>query len=810
MSGTMAPASDPETPTLGAGILALRGPLVGRDREYADLVALLPHPGAPSGSRLVTVTGPGGVGKTRLALAVAQGVAGQFPDGVTLVPLAAIGDPDLVLPVVARALGLRDTGDRSVDAVLADFLHDRRALLLLDNLEQVVAVAPRLARLLISCPGLVVVATSRGALRITGEQEYPLPPLALPATDAQDIATLTVNPSVALFVRRAQAARPSFALTDANAATIADICRRLDGLPLALELAAAWSKVLSPPALLARLTQRLPLLTGGPRDAPTRLRTMRDAIAWSYDLLTADEQTLFRRLAVFAGGFTLEAAEHVTSSELRAPCLDRSDAKPEARSSKLDTLDLLTALVEESLLRAEEGAGGEPRFGMFETLREFVIGELEAAGEAEEMRRRHAEFFLPLAEQAEPEVMGPNQATWIARLEADLDNLRTALAWYERADPARGLRLAGSLWLFWAVRGHLDEGSAWLNRLLTAAGPTAPAGLRAQARFAWGTLAWSRGAFAEAADLAEQALALAESAGDTLVVARARFLIGRVAAAGQDWNRAQPLFEEAVAGYRAAGRPAGEGAALRELSRLATATGDHAAARRYAEASIARNRDLGYTWGLANALVDLARSLAAEGESDEAIALYRESLDLFWSLRDRWYLALPLAGLGRLAAATGRPETAVRLLGATESLRDLTAPPTWTLLRPDLEVAETAARDALGETGFAERIAGGRTLPLETAIAEARAFASPDPDATAPSPTDAAPAPVSALDETGLTAREREVLRLLMDGRSNAEIAEALYISPRTASTHLANIFAKLDVDSRAGAVARAFQLGLS
>jgi predicted ATPase/DNA-binding CsgD family transcriptional regulator len=809
LAGAISSPADADAPRLGSGILALRGPLIGRDHEYADLVSLLPRPG----TRLVTLTGPGGVGKTRLALAVAKDVAPHFPDGVFLVPLAAVIDPDLVLPAIAHALGLRETGDRTVDALLIDYLGDRRALLLVDNLEQIVAVAPRLAHLLISCPGLVVLATSRSALRITGEQEYPLSPLTLPPPDIRDSVALAANPAVALFVRRAQAARPAFALTNANAAAVADICRRLDGLPLALELAAAWAKVLSPHALLARLTQRLALLTGGPRDAPTRLQTMRDAIAWSYDLLAPAHQTLFRRLAVFAGGFTLEAAEAVIDSEARRASsveLGSDDDELAVRSSTLDALDDLTTLVEESLLHAEEGPGGEPRFGMFETLREFALDQLEASGEADEIRRRHAAYFLSLAEQAEPEVMGANQAIWIARLEADLDNLRAALAWYEREESVRGLRLAGALWLFWAVRGHLDEGSAWLNRLLSAAGAEAPAAVRAQALFAWGTLAWSRGAYSEAGDLAERALDLATLSSDSLVIARARFLRGRVAAAQKDWNRAQTLLQDAAAGYRAAERPPGEGAALRELSRLANASGNHAAARRYAAASVARNRDCGYSWGLANALVDLAHAVATEGEVTEAISLYQESLDLFWSLRDRWYLALPLAGLTRLAAQTGQPETTARLLGATESLRDLTAPPTWALLRSDLDTAETAARVALGDSRFATARAAGRALPLDAAIAEARALVPSVPDIpSAPVVREIAPAPTRALEASGLTAREREVLRLLIDGRTNAEIAESLFISPRTASTHVANIFAKLDVDSRAGAVARAFQLGL-
>jgi predicted ATPase/DNA-binding CsgD family transcriptional regulator len=776
------------------GIAPLRGPLLGRDAELADLVAVLTNPDI----RLVTITGPGGVGKTRLALAAAPAVTAHFPGGLTVVALAAIVDPDLVLPAIAHALGLRETGERPVETVLADFLRPRRTLLVLDNLEQVLPVAPRLARLLAECPALLILATSRAALRVSGEQEYPLAPLTLPSPDHDD-TPLAANPAVALFVQRAQAARHSFALTESNGPVIAEICRRLDGIPLAIELAAAWSKVLSPHALLARLSQRLDLLTGGPRDAPTRLRTMRDAIAWSYDLISPDHQTLFRRLSVFSGSFSLDAADAVGGQGDRGA---EEFFRPVPLSPS--ALDDLTALVEASLLRSEEGPEGEPRFGMFETLREFALDRLEMSGEADTIRRRHARYMLQLAETAEARLTGPDQATWTTQLETEIDNLRAALTWFEHADPASGVRLAGALWLFWAVRGHLEEGSSWFSRLLPAAGHSAAERSRAQAYFGWGTLSWSRGVFADAVNHGEQALALATSAGDDLVAARARFLLGRVATAQKQTERAQTLLEASVEGYRRVGRPAGEGASLRELARLATATGDPIAPRRYAEAAIATNRACGYTWGLANALVDLARSVAAEGDHARATALYRESLERFWSLRDRWYLALPLAGLTRLAADTGHPDTAARLLGITESLRDLTAPPTWSLLRPDLDRAGAIARKALGESGFLAARTAGASLPLDPAIAEAIAFS---PSAPAPLPTQDRTA---ARDATRLTAREMEVLRLLAEGRSNAEIADALFISPRTASTHLVNIFAKLEVDSRASAVARAFQLGIA
>jgi predicted ATPase len=421
---------------------------IGREREVRAARELLLRDGV----RLVTLTGPGGTGKTRVALQTTAEVLDAFEDGVVFVELAPIAAPTLVVPTVAQAVGVRDAGNRPAMEALEAYLRDRRLLLLLDNFEQVVAAAPDIARLLAACPGLKVLVTSRAPLHLSGEHEYPVPPLPLPIVgDPGSTAELAANPAVALFVQRAQEVRPDFGLTDENAATVAEVCRRLDGLPLAIELAAARIKLLPPRELLARLERRLPLLTGGPRDAPERQRTLRDAIAWSHDLLDDVEQVLFRRLSVFVGGCSIQAAGGV--------CVADADLG-------FDVLDGVASLLNKSLLRREDGPGGEPRFSMLETVREYALERLEACGETTAIRRRHAEFFLDLAERIEVELWGPDQSALLDRCEAEHDNFRAVLAWTQGAgdDPVTALRLAAGLAQFWNIRSHRGD----LVRLETA------------------------------------------------------------------------------------------------------------------------------------------------------------------------------------------------------------------------------------------------------------------------------------------------------------------------------------------------------
>ncbi len=556
---------------------------VGRAREIAAVADLLHREDV----RLVALTGPGGVGKTRLAQRVAAELADNFADGAAWVDLAPLADPNLVAPTVAQALGVREAGDRSLYERLADALRDRALLLVLDNFERVVDAAPLVARLLAGCPRLKVLATSRVHLRVSGERLVPVGPLALPEpARPAPLPELAATEAVALFVERAQAARPDFALTTGNAAAVAEICRQLDGRPLAIELAAARVAVLPPAALLARLERRLPLLTGGPRDSPARLRSMRDAIGWSHDLLSQDEQALFRRLAVFVGGFTLEAAEAVAADE------------------GIDVLEGVSSLVAKSLVRDEEGSGGEPRYLMLETVREFGLERLAERGEEPAIRAAHAAFFLALAEAAEPRLMGPDEATWLDRLATELPNTRAALAWtleHEAAETA--LRLATNLFWFWYSRGDRREGERWLGAALArgSGGTTA----RADALIAAALVATVLDC-AAAVELAEEGLAVSRACGYAAGSARALLCLGIAAEWAGDFDRAVGLEEEALALLRDLDDPFRTALVLVNLADANLWRGDLAPAQAHAAEGLALARSTGNEYAVALALGPVA------------------------------------------------------------------------------------------------------------------------------------------------------------------------------------------------------------
>ncbi len=700
--------------------------LLGREEALATVSGLVRR----ADVRLVTLTGPGGIGKTRLAVQVAAELLEAFADGVWLVRLSRLVDPGLVLPAIAQTLGLTEQGSLPLAETLRAHLAGKRLLLLLDNFEQVVGAAGAVAELLAVSPGLKTLVTSRVPLHLRGERAYALGPLPLPAPGQLPAERLAQYPAVALFVERAQAARADFTVTVANAPAIAEICTRLDGLPLAIELAATRVKLLPPEALLSRLSAQLQLLTGGARDLEERQQTMRATIAWSEDLLAPDEQVLFRRLAVFVGGCTLEVAE--------ALCAAPAGAEPLGR----DALDGLGALVDQSLVQQRE-EGGEPRFGMLHLLREYALERLTASGEAEALQRGHAAYFLALAERAEPELMGSEQRSWLDRLEREHDNLRVALGWSEaRGEAETGLRLVAALWWFWLIRGHLREGRAWVERLLrqeatTAAATgteashgagepvlTVPGGLRARVLLAGGALAFRQGDEATAVPWLEQAEADARAAGDLRTAAQALRYLGTVALHQGDLERATARAEEGLALAREVGDQWSNAAALTSLGNIALHQGDvERAATAFAEA-LALYRVVGDLGSLSTSLVNLGWVARKRDEVGPAEALGREALALAWK---QGLLRKCAEGLEELAATVcvaGQGVRAARLWGAAAAVREMLGAPLPAAEQADLEEAVAPARAALGEEAWGAAIAAGQALSLEDAVAEALGAAS--------------------------------------------------------------------------------------
>jgi len=832
----MALQSSPDSSSRHPLPLALT-PILGREREIAALTALL----TVDRARLVTVTGPGGVGKTRLALRVAPEVEGAFADGVVFVDLAPIRDPALVLPTIARVLGARQSGRQTALRQLTDFLEGRELLLILDNVEQVIDAAPDLAALLKAAPGLSILVTSREVLRLSAEHEFRLSPLPLPpARRRPTLAEVERNEAVALFAARARAANPRFALTEETVAIVAEIVRRLDGLPLAIELAAARSKVLSPAALLARLDHRFQVLTDGARDQPTRLQTMRSAIAWSYDLLTPEDQALFRCLGVFAGGFTLEAAETVCGPNGEAGADGHTPAFPST------VLDGVGSLVDKSLVRRlEERDDGDGRLGMLETVLAYSRERLAESGEETTIRRRHAEWACALAETAEPQLIGPEQDRWLDRLEAERDNLRAALDWACQSGEAElAQRLAGALWRFWGIRGYLTEGSTWTGRALALPGATPPQ-VRAKALHHLGNLALDLGEYdrAEAAyqaglairrelgtptevatslnglglvafyradytrgrQLHEEALALRRRADDRQGIGNSLSNLGNIASAEGDYERACQLHEEALSVRRAMGDTGAVAYSLFNLGNIARLQDDLPAADRLFEESLALFREVGDKLGVGYALHELGRVAAQQGKADRAAVLLGESLALRRDLGDKRGVTECLEALAPVAAALGRPELAARLFGVVERLRQELSAPVPPAESGSHERAVGAVRRRLGAAAFDQAWVVGRSLSLADAIAAAIALAAEQP-AQEPEPRPVAQASPASAERFGLTERELEVLRQVAAGRSDREIAEALFISPRTVGVHVSRILAKLNVPSRAAATALAMR----
>ncbi len=718
---------------------------VGREKEVAGARELLLRPEV----RLVTVTGPGGIGKTRLVVQVASGLGERFPGGIHFVPLSAVRDPRLIASVIVQTLGIRERGGQSALEALNEHLREslRGAMLLvLDNFEHLVEGAPAVAELLARGPELKIVVTSRAALHVYGEHEFPVPPLGLPdARSLPGVEALSKYSAIALFVQRAAAAKPGFELNAENAQAVAEICLRLDGLPLAIELAAARIKVLSAFSLRTRLASRLQLLTGGARDLPQRQQTLRAAIDWSHDLLNAAEQRLFRRLAVFAGGCTLEGVEAV--------CDAPGDLD-------LDLLDGMASMVDKSLVQQVERAGGESRFAMLETIREYALEKLEASGEQAPIKRAHAAYCLVLAEEVATEQSAAEGEEWLERFSVEHDNFRAALEWLtETGDAEWGLRLGTALFRFWEMQEHLAEGRDRLGKLLRLPGAAAARKARARAVFAAGVLASTQGDYPAANASFRESLEIARQAGDPRGVAVSLNGLAVIARDQGDASSARALFEESLELWREAGDQKAIARALSNLASVVQLQGDHdgaralyaeclaifqgledrtgvawsmnqqgdvarqqgdsAAARSLYEQALAIFRELGDRWGIAGTLADLGNLAREEGDHATAHQRYRESLRIFEDLGHKRGMARLLECYACSAAVQLEAERSLRLAGAAAALRKSIGAPLTPAEQGKLDAALHPARQALTSTAGVTAWLEGWALPVEKAIEEA-------------------------------------------------------------------------------------------
>lgn len=739
--------------------------LFGRRTELQQVIDLL----VTERHRLVTLTGSPGVGKTALAAEASEEVRRGFEHGVVTVDLAPVSDPVFVAPAVAKALGVRETTDRSLGPQLQAYLRHRRMLLVLDNFEHVVAAASVVTDILAAADGVQILVTSRIPLRLADEREVPLGPLALPGTS--DLAAIVRSPAVELFVARAQTHALQFALTPQNADAVAEICIRLDGVPLAIELAAARAGPLPPDVLAEQLRRPLGMLSRAGGDGASRHRTMRDAIAWSDGLLGPGEQRVFRRLAVFTGGFLIEAAQAV--------CADLG--------SPADVRDALRMLMDHGLIHPTHGS---ERLAMFDTMRDYGLEQLMASDALNNVRRHHAGWVLQLAERAEPRLQGPEQTSWLQRLDDDQENIRAALAWaIEAGDPEIALRLAGAAWWFWYVRGRFSEGRRWLERAAAMHG--GPPSARIKVLSGAAGLATLQGDAANGGAFAEQARELAEALADRDGAGYALMNLGAVALRNRDLDGATTRLETSARLFQQSGNKWGRACALVNLQGLVRSRGEADRAQAMLEESVSLLREVGDKMCGASAINALAKQARASGDVRRAAVLYRESLVYAGELGSTLGIAQSMEGLAAASAARA-PNFAAVLLGASEAARKTGGIAIPAHVQTDRDKTAAAMRAGLSD----EQVEAAWAAGLAMSVDEATAFALTGPH--------------TGNRRTGvLTAREEQVVALVAQGLTNREIAGALFITERTAENHLQHIMDKLGVNTRAQVAVWAASRGL-
>ncbi|CAA9585886.1 MAG: hypothetical protein AVDCRST_MAG87-3948 [uncultured Thermomicrobiales bacterium] len=782
--------------------------LVGREREAFEIIQCLRRDDV----RLLNLTGPGGVGKTRLAIRVAKQVESQFADGVYFIDLAHCNEPDHAVSAIVQGLDVREVGgERPIDTLITAAT-GQRMLIVLDNLEQVRDAGLLLVDLLVTCPDLKVLSTSREVLRASGEQVYPVPPLSmLPSRRAllssetgylDPTPALRATDAIQLFVDRARSVRPGFALDDHDVVLAAAICRQVDCLPLGIELAAARLRHLSLSSLLDLLERRLPILTGGPHDSPVRLRTMRAAIAWSVDLLTQEERRGFSQLSVFAGGFSLDAAEAVLADDPGPVTDGRVTRRDPIRRSPQSAIDVISSLVDKNLLHIENTSAGPTRYGMLATVREFGLDCLAESGEERGTRLRHLTWCRSLAERG-AQSSGAAWSQWLAALDAERLNLEATLTCASDDPDAPAITsLVIALLPYWEARAHVTDATRWLETAIRRDTGACPADRLTMVSGA-GTFAWLHGDFERAARWHGQALDLARLIGDRAAEATAHNNLGTQATETGDYDGATSSYEASLALAQSIGDPSLVMTALHNLGYMALLRGESAIAVGLLEQSFAMAVERGVDGHIAAEAMILAHAYFDSGDQERSIALFMKSLEHGQSSGHLVSQVDAIEGLARVGGATGSPALAARLIGATTAVREATGMPHSGSYLAYLGPALSSLRRTLGEEGFSEAFSAGRALPLPVAIAEAVALA----DRPADIRRDAMP--VSPAEAFGLTPREGEILHLLAAGESNRAIAETLYISESTVARHVANVLGKLGVESRAKAAVVARRHGL-